>query len=149
MDLVIRRDGSWWYQGTEITRQRMVKLFSTVLRRDGTDWCLVTPVEKLIIQVEDAPFLATQLEHFETGQSMTLVLTTNVGDQVVVCADLPLFVEHDEQGFPLPYVMVRANLHARLTRSVYYQLVDLCSEQSGEIGVWSGGVFHSLGSASE
>lgn len=126
IDMRIARDGTWYYQGSPIQRHRMVKLFSTVIRRDGNDYFLVTPVEKLRIQVDDAPFVATGLTVVEDDQKRpVLVFTTNVDATVVADGDHPLRVDTDEQtGEPSPYILVRDNLEALISRNVFYELVD-------------------------
>ena len=151
LDMRIARDGTWFYQGTPIGRKPLVKLFSTVLRRepDGSYW-LVTPVERGRIAVEDAPFTAVELTAAGKGRDQTLTFRTNVDDEVTADAAHPLRVAHDpETGEPRPYIMVRNGLEARLVRSVYYQLVELGEErrEGGAMiyGVWSKGRFFPLG----
>jgi hypothetical protein len=152
-DIHISRDGSWFYRGSPIKRLPLVKLFSTVLKResDGSYW-LETPVEKGRVTVEDAPFVAVELsvEEAARGRQQRLIFRTNVDDSVAVDTDHPLRVESaagtDE---PRPYVMVRRGLEARLLRSVFYQLVDLGMEErvgdKAQFGVWSNGTFFPLG----
>lgn len=147
MDLVIRQDGSWWHEGGEIKRSAMVRLFSTILRRETDDsYCLVTPAEKLTITVELAPFIATAMDCFEPGAEQVVAFETNVGDRVIANRDHPIYVEFDDAGNPLPFVMVRDNLPALLSRSVYYQIVDIGAKHLEHYGIWSSGVFHPLGS---
>lgn len=146
IDMCILRDGSWRYNGSAITRQRLVRLFSTVLRKEGDRYFLVTPVEKCLIKVEDAPFQAVLLEARGEAEQQMLAFTTNVADVVVADAEHPLRFEIDEETRePSPYVMVRDELEARLSRNVFYQLADLAKERfiDGEpwMGVWSGGEF--------
>ena len=136
IDIRIAADGRWFHEGTEIKRQRLVALFATVLRRDDDGHCLVTPVEKLRIVVEDAPFLAIDMESDGGGRSRRLLFTTNVGDHVLADAAHPIEVE-DRAGEPRPYVTVRNGLRARMTRSVFYRLVDLGTSVGGELEVWS------------
>ncbi len=138
IDMRIRRDGSWDYMGTPINRMRMVRLFSTILRRDGDDFFLVTPVEKVGIKVDDAPFVAVEMD-YKDGE---IVFRTNVDDYVKVSKDNPISVRvNDETGEPSPYVLVRDNLEALIARSVYYELVKHAKEHNGQLGVWSEGVF--------
>lgn len=150
IDMQIRRDGSWWHLGTPIERQRMVHLFSTVLRKeDNGDYYLVTPVEKCRIDVEDVPFQAILLEVTGSDVHQVLTFTTNVADKVTVDSDHPLrFTFDPETEEPSPYVLVRDNLEARLSRNVYYQLANLCvqkeSESGNYLGVWSSGIFFNL-----
>ncbi len=147
LDMRIHRDGRWDYQGTPIGRKRMVRLFSTVLRRDDDgEFYLVTPPEKLHIQVDDAPFVAVAMEVKGEGRDQVLVFTTNVGDVTAAGPDAPLRMEIDpETGEPAPYVLVRDRLEALVNRAVFYDLVELGTEEEVEgaqrFGVWSGGVF--------
>jgi len=141
IDMKICRDGSWEYMGTPISRKRMVKLFSTILRRDDDDYFLVTPVEKVGIKVADAPFTAVEMEKNDEH----IIFRTNLDEFVKVDNEHPIRVEIDKKtGEPSPYVRVRDRLDALITRSVFYQLVDLAQEQDGHHGVWSGGHFFPL-----
>ncbi len=154
IDLVIKRDGTWFHEGTPIGRARLVRLFSTVLRREGDKHFLVTPVEKLEITVEDAPFIAVLMKREGKSAEQKLTFTTNVGDDALAGAAHSLtFRKHDESGERAPYINVRAGLEARIARAVYYDLVELgeTREIGGEeqFGVWSDGVFFSFGPASE
>jgi hypothetical protein len=133
----------------------MVKLFSTVLRHDDDDkFYLVTPVEKIGITVDDAPFVAVEATVFGEGEDQTLVFRTNVDEEVIAGPDNPIRVEIDpETQEPSPYVLVRDNLEALIGRSVFYQLVDLGEqvEQDGQevLGVWSKGEFFTIGETEE
>lgn len=125
LDMEIRRNGQWFYMGTPIGRPALVKLFSTILRHDDDGYYyLVTPVEKVRIRVEDAPFLATQVERHEEGGVSYLRFTTQTGDVVVAGAEHPVWVSFREDLEPSPYVHVRDRLDALISRNVYYQLVD-------------------------
>ena len=146
IDIRIARDGAWFYDGSPIGRPALVRLFSTVLRKDPDGFHLVTPAEKLRIQVDDAPFLATRVDRL--GDALRFL--TNVGDEVDAGPDHPITVEHEEAtGEPSPYLHVRRGLMARLTRPVFYELVDMAQTRetsSGEeLGVWSGGAWFGLG----
>lgn len=142
----IARDGTWHYMGTPIGRPRMVRLFSTVLRKDPDEFVLVTPVERVSIDVEDAPFVAVTLEVSGEGDGQSLSFTTSVGDQVSADAAHPIRVSEDAvTGEPSPYVLVRGGLEARISRAVFYELADLALERDGRMGVVSGGVFFALG----
>ena len=144
----IARDGTWHYMGTPIGRPRMVRLFSTVLRKDPDEFVLVTPVERVAIEVEDAPFIAATVDVTGAGEGQSLTFTTNVGDQVTADAAHPIRVsENAETGEPSPYVLVRGGLEARLARPVFYELADLAIERDGRLGVFSGGAFFPLGAA--
>jgi hypothetical protein len=142
IDIRIRRDGSWDYMGTPITRERMVKLFSTILRRDGDDYFLFTPFEKVGIKVDDAPFVAVEMELKDDH----IYLRTNVDDYVKVDKEHPIHVTFNkESGEPSPYVRVRDRLDALLNRSVYYQLAALAIERDGKYGIMSGNDFFVIG----
>ncbi|MEL6259178.1 MAG: DUF1285 domain-containing protein [Pseudomonadota bacterium] len=152
--LEIRSDGSWWHEGVRFTREKLVRLFSTILRKDddGRTY-LVTPYEKVIVHVADAPFLATRLDRAgETARDQTLVFTTNVGDYVVAGPDTPLRIETDPLTLePSPYVLVRGRLEAKLTRPVFYELANVAvpnpNNSGATLGVWSGGAFFDVGPA--
>ena len=138
IDMRIARDGTWFYLGTPIGRPELVRLFSTILRKDGDDYVLVTPVEKVGITVDDAPFVAVDFNR----KGDVLVFETNVGDKMTAGPDHPIRVERDpETGEPSPYILVRANLEALIDRKSFYRLVDLGTHHDGWFGVWSGGEF--------
>jgi hypothetical protein len=149
-DFRIARDGTWFYRGSPIGRKPLVRLFSTVLRRedDGSYW-LVTPVERGRITVDDAPFLAVEMTVTGRGREQRLAFRTNVDDWVTADADHPIRVDHRPGGEPCPYVRVRGALDALIARPVFYQLVELAEskEKDGraEMGVWSGGSYFPLG----
>lgn len=151
IDLRITRDGSWHYQGTPIGRAALVRLFSTVLRRDADGHhYLVTPVEKIRIHVDDAPFVAVRLEVRGTGRTQELDFTTNVGDGVPLDASHPLRVEYDPaSGEPSPYLRVRGRLDALVSRALFFELAELGEERVADdavdFGVWSRGHFFVLG----
>ena len=138
IDIRIARNGDWFYQGSRIDRPRMVHLFSTVLRVDDGQTFLVTPQERLRIQVEDAPFTAVLMEQHGAPDAQTLVFTTNVGDRVIADADHRISVHYAEpDGEPSPYVRVRDQLYALINRATFYQLADLMEERDGVYGVMS------------
>jgi len=146
LDIRISRDGTWFYMGTPIGRPELVRLFSTILRKDGDSYVLVTPVEKVGITVEDAPFVAVDFELEGSGQAQTLIFTTNVADTVKAGPDAPIRIERDPKtGEPSPYVRIRANLDALIDRKSFYRLVDIGTSEIYEgkdwFGVWSGGQF--------
>jgi uncharacterized protein len=146
LDIRISRDGTWFYMGTPIGRPELVRLFSTILRKDGDSYVLVTPVEKVGITVEDAPFVAVDFELEGSGQAQTLTFTTNVADTVKAGPDAPIRIERDPKtGEPSPYVRIRANLDALIDRKSFYRLVDIGTSEIHEgndwFGVWSGGQF--------
>ncbi len=150
-DIRINRDGLWFYHGSPIGRKELVKLFASVLRRDEDGrFLLETPAEKGVIEVEDAPFLAVELQTEGEGRARKLIFRTNLDENVVLDRDHPLRIAHNlETGEPSPYITVRGGLEARLTRAVYYELVELGGEETMKaqtsFGVWSAGVFFSLG----
>lgn len=144
--MAIRRDGTWTYQGSPIGRKPLVRLFSRVLRRDedGKTY-LVTPAEKVDVAVEDAPFLAVEMEVTGTGADQRLVFRTNVDDVVACGPDHPLrFVVEEGSGGLKPYLSVRGRLEALVTRAVYYDLVELAVERGNTLGVWSNGLFFEM-----
>ena len=142
MDLVIRRDGTWVHEGAPIRREGLVRLFSTILKREGREHFLVTPVEKWRIEVEDAPFLAVDL----APDGDDLRFETNLGDSVRAGPEHAIRVERDpETGEPAPYLHVRGGLEALIDRKTFYRLVELGEARPHEgadwFGVASGGVF--------
>ncbi len=150
LDVRIARDGVWHYQGSPIRRLPLVKLFANVLRReDDGQYYLVTPVEKMRIQVELLAFQAVELQVCGTGRSQVLEFRTNVDEVIIVDAGYRIVVSTDEErNQPLPMVTMRDGLSALLTRPVYYQLAALAvaatSEHDAECGVWSSDVWFSL-----
>jgi hypothetical protein len=140
-DIRIARDGSWWHERSRIERPGLVRLFASVLRRDGDgDYWLITPAERGRITVEDAPFIAVEMVVEGSGTAQVLRLRTNLDEWVAVGAGHELrFAEGGE-----PYVMVRDGLEAKVARAVYYDLLELVTEVDGRQGVWSGGVFFEL-----
>lgn len=140
----IARDGTWFHEGSPIGRPAMVRLFSTVLRRepDGRH-VLVTPVEKLDIEVEDAAFVAVELKVEGEGRDASLAFRLNTGDVVLAGPHHPLdFRQGDEGGGPHPYLRVRGALEALIARPLYYELVELALAGGEDPpGVWSGGLF--------
>ena len=150
IDIRIARDGTWFYQGTQITRLALVKLFSSIIKREGENYYLVTPVEKVGITVDDAPFVAIDFEATGEGNAQVLQFETQVGDCLVASDDLPIRVARNpETGEPSPYVRVRDNLEALIDRKSFYRLVDLGVEHDGWFGVWSSGAFFGIIPAEE
>lgn len=145
LDMVIKRDGTWFYEGTPIGRKPLVRLFSTILKLEDGKYFLVTPVEKVGIRVEDAPFVAVDINAVGTGRAQALSFTTNVGDSVIAGKDHVIRVERDETGEPSPYVHIRAGLEALIDRKSFYRMVDLGEAHHVDgtemFGVWSDGVF--------
>ena len=145
LDMQIRRDGTWFYEGTPIGRPELVKLFSTILWREGDKYFLVTPVEKVGLQVDDAPFVAVDFDVTGEGEAQVLTFTTNVDDQAKAGEAHPIRVVRDpETGEPSPYVLIRRNLEALIDRKSFYRLVELGVHHEGWFGVWSGGAFFQI-----
>jgi hypothetical protein len=138
----IARDGTWFHEGSPIGRPLMVRLFSTILRREPDGgFVLVTPVEKLSIEVEDAPFVAVELKSESEGRERSLAFRLNTGEVVIAGPDHPLRFEPREDG-PHPYLEVRRGLDALIARTVYYELAELALAEGAEpAGLWSGGAF--------
>ncbi|MDP2226043.1 MAG: DUF1285 domain-containing protein [Moraxellaceae bacterium] len=130
IDMEIRRNGEWFYLGTPILRAPLVKLFSNVLRKEGDEYFLVTPVEKVRIRVVDAPFLAISVEQHQEAGLDYLRFTTQTGDVVIAGPEHPIQVNFAADSEPSPYVHVRDRLDALISRNVYYQLVEWGEEQS-------------------
>lgn len=147
-DIRITADGTWHYRGTPIRRKRLCKLFATVLRRDpdGGYW-LVTPVERGRIAVDDAPFLAVEMRVEDaSGHGQALHFRTNLDEWTRADADHPIRVETDPaSGAPRPYLRVRDNLDALISRTVFYDLVALGEDRAGRLVVVSAGVAFDLG----
>jgi len=142
LDMRIARDGTWFYLGTPIGRPELVKLFSSILKKEDGKYFLVTPVEKVGITVDDAPFVAVDFEAEGEGEDQVLTFTTHVGDTAVAGPEHPIRVERDaESGEPSPYVLIRANLEALIDRKSFYRLVDLGAHHDGWFGLWSSGEF--------
>lgn len=135
LDMRIARDGTWFYLGTPIGRHELVKLFSSILRKDGDDYFLVTPVEKVGITVDDAPFVA--VDFARDGDALRFV--TNVEDEVLAGPDHPIRVVRDpETGEPSPYVNIRRNLEALIDRKSFYRLVEIGEHADHEGESWFG-----------
>jgi hypothetical protein len=153
IDIVIKRDGRWFHEGAVIGREAMVRLFSTILRKDPDGFWLVTPVEKVGIRVDDAPFQAVEMATDGEGPTLALSFRTNVDDVVSIGPDHGLRFECDARGGLRPHIHVRRNLWARVTRALTYDLLALGGvEQHGGqamFGVRAGGVFWPAVAASE
>lgn len=152
INLVIKSDGTWFYEGTPIGRARLVKLFSTVLKREGGKYFLVTPYEKLGIQVEDAPFIAVRVDAKGEGAKQRLIFTSNVADKAEAGPDHQItYRKRPNADDFAPYINMRARLEAKISRAVFYELIELGESHSRggaeEFGVWSNGMFFSFGDA--
>jgi len=149
MDMVIKADGSWWHDGTRITREPLIKLFASILRKDADgETYLVTPVEKIQIKVEAAHFTAIRVDVEGEGEDQRVFFTTNMDEIVEASADRPIRVEIDQDsGEPRPFVAVRGRLEALMTRPVFYELVEHGVEKNdGELGIYASGSYFLLGS---
>ena len=133
-DMRIDRQGRWFHEGQEIKRIKLAKLFSTVLKKEGDDYFLVTPVEKARIQVEDVPFLVVEFQQSASG----FVFRTNLDDLVELSIKNPIELRNSNLG-ELPYIKVRADLWARFNRNVFYQIVELASESNGKLVIEGSG----------
>ncbi len=150
IDMRIARDGQWYYEGSPIGREAMVRMFSRVLWKEGDKYFLKTPVEKVGIQVEDAPFQVIQVEHEVGEKGPEMVFTTSTGDRVRADAEHPIRVETDPKTKePRPYLMVRFGMEGRIGRNLFYQLVEFARikehKHSTELVVDSAGETFSLG----
>lgn len=148
LDLRIAADGRWFYQGQAMQREALVSLFASVLRLEGQDYYLVTPVEKLKIQVEDAPFISQALEIIDQGPHQQIWVQTTVGDRFSLGPEHRLELRTTAEGEQRPYVHVRKGLWALLQRTHFYQLAELlCSADgtdSGPQGIYAAGHFFEL-----
>ncbi|MSP00657.1 MAG: DUF1285 domain-containing protein [Acetobacteraceae bacterium] len=156
LPFLIRRDGTWLYRGSPIQRKELVCLFASILRRDAEGaWRLETPAERGRIEVEDAPFVAVELDWAGEGRHQVLSFRTNTDQVVTAGSDHPMRVSHDMlTSEPTPYILLRQGdgahaIEARVNRAVYYELVALAvPEYVGAhlmLGVWSSGIFFPLG----
>ena len=151
IDIRIDREGRWYHEDSVFKRDKLVKLFASILKKEGEEYFLVTPVEKFRIRVDDLPFSVTALEEIDTRDGVALKFTTNLGDEVVAGKEHPLVVEADaDTGEPRPSIRVRKNLHARIHRNVFYELVERAEEVDTDQGkvltVCSGNERFELGS---
>lgn len=146
IDIRIARDGTWFHEGSPIGRPAMVRLFASILKREGDRYYLVTPVEKVGIRVDDAPFVAVDVVAEGLGPQQRLTFHTLTDDTVVAGPEAAIRVSRDPAtGEPSPYVHLRAGLEALIDRKTFYRMVDLGTHEevdgTGWFGVWSGGVF--------
>jgi len=146
LDMRIARDGTWYYMGTPIGRLPMVKLFSSIIRKDDSRYFLVTPVEKVGITVDDAPFVAVDFETTGQDRDQNVTFRTNVDDSITASKDCPIRIEHNPvTGEVSPYILVRSNLEALIDRKSFHRLVEICVHEAHNneswFGMWSSGLF--------
>jgi len=152
MDMIVARDGTWIHEGKPIRRVALVELFASVLKiADDGEYYLVTPSEKVRIQVEDCPFVALDMDVEGEGSQQKLTFTTNIGEKVVAGEEHLLNIQVDlDSGEPHPSIHVRSGLDALINRAVFYRLIDLAVPSEAEtglpdMGIWSSGQFFTLG----
>ena len=139
----IDRSGKWYFMNSPIGRERMVRLFSRVLRLDGDEYFLVTPVEKIKLEVEDKPFVIIDFEITKKNNEQVISFKTNTDEYFELNDSHPMRIEYKEDE-PSPYVVVRKNLEALINRNVYYKLIEACEEKDESYGVYSSGIFYKL-----
>lgn len=147
-EMRIARDGTWYHQGSPIRRESMVRLFATILRREADGrYVLVTPAERLFIDVEDTPFIAVEVKSEGGGQDRRLAFRLNTGDLVVAGAEHPLTFGGTADA-PHPTLLVRGGMEARVERTAFYALADWAIEEAQEpMGLWSDGCFFTMAAA--
>ena len=146
LDIRIAKDGSWFYEGSKINRINLVKLFSSILKKEGEKYFLVTPMEKIGITVDAAPFVANSLDFLGKARAQKLSFTTNVGETFSLNYDHPIRIEYKPQtNEPIPFVVVKRNLEALIDRKSFYRLINLGSVENYKgkkwFGVWSHNCF--------
>lgn len=146
LDIRIAKDGSWFYEGSRINRINLVKLFSSILKKEGNNYFLVTPVEKIGITVDFAPFVATSMNFFHRGKTQKISFSTNVGEEFELNYSHPIRIDFNPNtNEPHPYVSVRTNLEALIDRKSFYRFIDLGSVENYKgqewFGVWSNNCF--------
>ncbi|KZY98993.1 hypothetical protein A3758_15755 [Oleiphilus sp. HI0118] len=144
VEITIKRDGSWWFQDEPMTRESTVQLFSKILLKEKDQYFLVTPVEKMRLQVELLPFVVRMMSKQGDGDGQRIIFSTNVGDTFEVSEQHPIRMIKSDDGDCLPVVRVRRNLEALVSRQVYYELAEFiqeCPDKAGHFGLWSCGRF--------
>ena len=146
LDIRIAKDGSWFYEGSKINRINLVKLFSSILKKEGEKYFLVTPMEKIGITVDAAPFVANSLDYLGKARAQKISFTTNVGETFGLDYDHPMRIEYKPKtNEPIPYVVVKRNLEALIDRKSFYRLINLGSVENYKgkkwFGVWSNNSF--------
>lgn len=165
IDIVIAASGEWFYQGVKMERLAVVQLLSSILKREGDEYYLVSPAEKLKIRVEDVPFSVVMMDVEGEGKEQNIHFSTQTGDCFTLSEAHPFRLDQKKNGEASPYLLVRAGMEAKMNRSVYYEFVDLLQELDGsvpnyarvkvagtikdeelpEMGVWSSGKFFYIG----
>ena len=140
IDISIDFQGQWTHEGGVITRESLVRLFATILRKEGTNYYLVTPAEKLLISVADAPFLMVDMDTRGAGTAADLIFRSNVGDLVMADAEHAIEMRGER-----PYLHIRDGLYGRITRSVFYRLVEMGVDEAGTLAVYSQNTRFALG----
>ncbi len=144
LDIRIARNGTWYYQESAITRPAMVRLFSSILRKDGDKFFLVTPAERVGITVDDAPFVAVDVDIESSGAGQILTFETQVGDRICASAENPIRIEHStDRAEPAPYILVRSNLEALIDRKTFYRMIEMAEHAPFNGEDWFG--LHSCG----
>jgi len=146
LDIHVNSKGQWFYQKSEITRERLIRLFSNILKKEGEKYFLVTPVEKVGIRVDDVPFIANDIFVSNIVNKTLVKFQTNVGDHITLDELDKFYIDFKkETREPNPYVRVRANLFAKIDRKCFYRLIDLCCnkkiERKSWFGFWSNETF--------
>jgi hypothetical protein len=147
VDIRIDREGRWFFMNSPIGRQRMVNLFSRVLRYDDDGfYYLVTPVEKIKLEVEDKPFLIVDYNLSGDGNKQMITFITNTNEEFLLSSNHPMRLVIDEKTEePSPYVLVRSNLEGLISRNIFYKLVDIAMKNKSDLGIWSDGIFFRIG----
>ena len=150
IDMRIARDGTWFYEGSPIKRAGLVKLFASIMRREDGKYVLVTPVDKVGITVDDAPFVAIDFDVTGEGTAQHLTFETNIGDTATAGPDNPIRITRDpDTNEPAPYVLIRGALEALIDRKSFYRLVEIGVHHDGWFGFWSGGKFFAVIASAE
>lgn len=147
VDITVKRDGSWWFQDGPMTRDATIQLFSKILLKEDDQYFLVTPAEKMQLQVELLPFVVRMMDVQGEGERQRVIFSTNVGDTFEVSEEHPIRMIKGDDGDLLPVVRVRRNLEALVSRQVYYELAEYlqeCPDKAGHFGLWSCGRFFLL-----